>query len=216
MSKPLRVKTADEWAEDRAKALEISGCFEMLAPTTDVFRDESVFSREELEPLVAAIREGRHDLLELALSARHCSAPPENPNIRVLSSDASAEEKTEAHKRREEFKKSFRHSPEMLRTVAEWMAYLLVNGHCLQVGKPKNWSKADVLEFIEKTFPEAQLLDAGYEKPVIPTPGNKKARAEFWRRAGVDLEQSRGEKPAEFKAKLKQIEAAINGALGKT
>ena len=67
MSEPGKVKTAGEWAEDRAKALEINKCFEMLAPTTDVFRDESVFSRAELEPLAAAIREGRHDLLELGV-----------------------------------------------------------------------------------------------------------------------------------------------------
>lgn len=208
MSNLGKAKTAAEWAEDRAKALEINECFEMLAPTTDAFLDEAVFSREELEPLAAAIREGRHDLLELALSARHCSAPPENLDSRILLSAASAKEKAEAHKRREEFETSFRRSPKMLRKVAEWMVYLLVNGHCRQVRDAKDLRKDDVLEFIEKTFPEARLLDPSYEKPVIPPQENKKARAEFWRRAGVNLEQSRGWQSSVFKAAMKKIEEA--------
>jgi hypothetical protein len=218
MSEPGKVKTAGEWAEDRAKALEIANCFEMIAPTAaknSMFPHDGISRSEDLEPLAAAIREGRQDLFELALSARHCSAPPETHDLRVLNSDASECEKAEASKRREAFERSFRHSPEMLRTVVEWMVYLLVNGHCRQVGEAKNLSKADVLEFIEKTFPEAQLVNSAYEKPVVPERGNKKARAEFWRRAGVDPDQSRGERPAAVRAMMKRIESAIESAIGK-
>lgn len=187
---------------DRERALEIQRCFEMIAPTSGRLVSDILSSSEDLEPLAAAIREGRLDLLELALSARHCSAPPETPDLRIMNGSGSEELKAEACRRRTAFESKFRNSPEFLKEVAKWAVYLLSTGWCVQVGDVGGeFNKGDILGFLEMSFPEAFAA--------IPPATNKKAHAAFWAAVGVEIEQSRGWASIEVAEKLKEIKGLI-------
>jgi hypothetical protein len=117
-------------------------------------------------------------LLELAFSARQCSEAPSPGDLK----DRQA--------------------------AAEWCAYLLAKGYAyLLHGGPdepridaENWSKADVLQFMEKTLPEA------FE--AIPPASNTKARAAFWASVGVNFEQARGYETRDFKGAMRKIKGA--------
>lgn len=116
------------------------------------------------------------DLLELAFSARKCSEAPETDDVKSM------------------------------QAAAEWAAYLLAKGHAyLLHGGPdepridaEDWSKGDVLRFLEKTLPEAFKA--------FPPESNKHARAAFWASVGAKFEQGYGGEITAFKETMKEIE----------
>jgi hypothetical protein len=197
-----------EKRQNRERALKIKNCLEIIAPVSVSPDDDPdlpenyQIHRDDIEPLVSAIREGRLDLLKLALSARHCATPPDTQDTRIMHGDGPEEEKTAARLRKEKADHEFRHSKERLEEAAKWAAFLFVNGWCVQVGADaRDWNKGDIVEFLEASYPEVAAA--------IPNPSNKKAHAAFWDAVGEEIPQSRGWQPGPVKRKIKDIKAAI-------
>jgi hypothetical protein len=193
-----RKKQIRKNGRNRERALEIAQCFELIAPTTNAGSDGVLAQNEDLEALAAAIRQGRADLLELALSARQCSAPPETPDSRLMNGNGDLAAKAKAKERRVTFERSFKNTPERKRAVAEWAAYLLANGYCDLVGGiSPEISKAAIISTLEVIFPE--------ESRAIPPISNKKAHAAFWVSVGVESEQSRGSEPKDINDMINRL-----------
>lgn len=186
-----RKQKLDVNRSNRERALQIQQCFHLIAPPRG--RKVISYEKEDLEPLAAAIREGRLDLLELAMSARHCSDLPENSDSLIIADQTASEQsKKDAEIRRHLFEKKFRESEEMLSNAAKWAVYLIVTGYTLPLGDLGSIiKKHDIMDFLENYFPQVYKA--------IPPISNKKAFAQFWEDIGIEIDQVRGSMQIEIK-----------------
>ena len=196
--------SGSETRQNRLRALEICRCFDMIAqddqssPVADDGK-EYLIHRDDLDPLASALREGRLDLIELAMSARRCQVLP----ILLQKPDAPKAERVVAVSEIGKSKDGLE--------AMKWAAFLFLNGwfswegiegktariHKMSAHKASAWAKCDILAFLETVFPN-ELAAA------IPT--GKRELAAFWKSIGAEgLKKGNGELPTPTKDALHSI-----------